>query len=89
MAVDGTRALYDYQGVEIRLTDERLAHILDHPEMVGMESEIPETLGNPESVVRSISDEQAHLYYRPYRVRRWERSSFAWWSRCSKVTLSS
>ena len=29
------RVIHDYQGVPIRLTDERLAHILEHPEMVG------------------------------------------------------
>jgi hypothetical protein len=29
------RVIHDYQGAPIRLTDERLAHILEHPEMVG------------------------------------------------------
>jgi len=29
------RVIHDYQGVSIRLTDERLAHILEHPEMAG------------------------------------------------------
>jgi len=29
------RVIHDYQGVSIRLTDERLAHILEHPEMEG------------------------------------------------------
>jgi hypothetical protein len=27
----------DYQGKGIRLTEERLAHILEHPEMTGMQ----------------------------------------------------
>lgn len=31
------KVLRDYQGTPIRLTDERLAHILEHPEMKGME----------------------------------------------------
>lgn len=48
----------------IRLTDERLAHILDHPEMSGMESEIGETLREPESVIQSRSDAETRLYYR-------------------------
>ncbi len=58
--------LRDHEGRAIRLTDERLAHILDHPEMEGMQSSISETLENPEKIVRSRSDEQAHLYYRAY-----------------------
>jgi hypothetical protein len=30
------RILHDHQGLAIRLTDERMAHILDHPEMKGL-----------------------------------------------------
>jgi molybdopterin synthase catalytic subunit len=50
----------------IRLTSERLGHILEHPEMAGMENAISETLKNPERVVESVSDPLAHLYYRHY-----------------------
>jgi len=60
------RLLHDYQGVPIRLTDERLNHILEHPEMVGLEGVIGETLSQPETVLGSISDPDAHLYYRLY-----------------------
>ena len=60
------RVLHDYQGLSIRLTDERLAHILEHPEMVGLERAIEETLVQPQKVVESFSDPQAHLYYRFY-----------------------
>lgn len=60
------RILHDYQGVPIRLTDERLAHILEHPEMAGLEGAIEETLTHPEKVVESFSDPQARLYYRFY-----------------------
>jgi hypothetical protein len=60
------RILHDYQGLTIRLTDERLAHILEHPEMNGMEAAIGETLLHPEQVVQSFSDPEAHLYYRHY-----------------------
>lgn len=56
----------DYQGKGIRLTEERLAHILEHPEMRGMESQIPETLLRPERVLESLSDPGARLYYRMY-----------------------
>ena len=38
------KRLVDYQGRTVRLTDERVQHILDHPEMVGMEAAIEQTL---------------------------------------------
>jgi hypothetical protein len=60
------RTLRDFQGLAIRLTDERLAHILEHPELVGMESAIEQTLARPERVIESFSDPRAHLYYRYY-----------------------
>lgn len=56
----------DYRGNRVRLTEERLAHILEHPEMRGMEPRIAETLSTPEWVVESLSDAQARLYYRFY-----------------------
>lgn len=60
------KTLKDFQGLTIRLTDERLAHILGHPEMGGMERAIEEALVRPERVVESFSDPQSHLYYRFY-----------------------
>ena len=60
----------DYEGRAIRLTDERLAHILEHPEMQGMEDRIAETLLRPERVLESLSDPQARLYYRMYVATR-------------------
>ena len=36
----------DYQGIRIRLTEERLAHILEHPEMKDVEPRIQQTLAN-------------------------------------------
>ena len=56
----------DYEGRLIRLTDERLKHILEHPEMKGMIKTIKETLCEPQKVVESSSDTQAQLYYRFY-----------------------
>ena len=50
----------------IRLTDVRLAHILEHPEMVEYERAIHETLAQPDRVIESLSDSQARLYYRFY-----------------------
>jgi len=60
------RILRDFQGLAIRLTDERLAHILEHPEMIGMEYAVEQTLSHPEQVVESLSDPTARLYYRFY-----------------------
>ena len=42
------RIIHDYQGVSVRLTDERLAHILGHPEMEGLQGAIEDTLTHPE-----------------------------------------
>lgn len=60
------RLLRDFQGLAIRLTDERRAHILEHPEMVSMEAAIEEALQQPERVVQSFSDPAARLYDRFY-----------------------
>lgn len=60
------KVVRDYQGTAVRLTEERLAHILEHPEMAGMEAAIERTLMLPERVVQSFSDPEAHLHYRYY-----------------------
>lgn len=60
------KILHDYRGLAIRLTDERLAHIHEHPEMLRLDTAIEETLAHPQFVVQSASDEQASLYYRFY-----------------------
>jgi len=56
--------LRDFHGREIRLTAERLAHILEHPEMRGQEQRIAETLLTPHSVILSYHDPAVHLYHR-------------------------
>jgi hypothetical protein len=60
------RIIHDFRGLAVRLTDERLAHILEHPEMEGLAGAIEETLKHPETVIESLSDAQARLYYRFY-----------------------
>ncbi len=60
------QVLPDFQGPSVRLTDERLAHILGHAEMAGMEAVIGETLLRPQRVVQSVSDPLARQYYRFY-----------------------
>jgi hypothetical protein len=57
----------DLWGVPIRVSEERLAHLNDeHPEMVGQESLIVETLAEPDAVVQSQSDPDVRLYHRLY-----------------------
>lgn len=56
------KLLHDYEGRAIRLTDERLKHILEHPEMKGMSGAIEETGVRPKRVIQSMSDPEAHLY---------------------------
>ena len=58
--------LIDFQGQNVRLTDERLAHILEHPEMTDRERALEETLREPQLVIRSRSDDTANLNYRYY-----------------------
>jgi len=45
------------------MTDERLAHILDHPEMKEMEVSIAEAVQQPQIVRRSNSDATVRLFY--------------------------
>ena len=56
----------DYRGRSIRLTEERRAHILEHPEMKGRIRSIKETLLEPQRVIQSLSDKDTSLYYRFY-----------------------
>ena len=58
------RIFTNYEGRQVRLTDERLRHILLHPEMAGVESMIEAALLEPEFVIQSLWDDQAFLYYR-------------------------
>ncbi len=58
--------LTDYAGNIIRLTDERLVHIKEHPEMLMHIPKINETLTVPDIVVKSKSDEEIRLYYKSY-----------------------
>lgn len=60
------RVIRDYEERLIRLTSERIKHILEHPEMAGMMGKMEQTLLQPERVMQSMSDEAARLYYRYY-----------------------
>ncbi len=61
--------LTDIYGREIRLSDERLAHIeADHPEMTGQIEKITETLSQPDIIVKSRTDFEVELFYRYYLI---------------------
>ncbi len=60
------RILTDYQNCSVRLTPERLTHILKHLEMTSLEDKIKETLQNPEQVRRSNTDQTVLLNYHYY-----------------------
>lgn len=60
------KILEDCFGHQVRLTDERLAHILEHPEMKGMGEEIGHVLRQPQLVRCSRSDTVVRLFYEFY-----------------------
>ena len=55
------KVIWDCFGRAVRLTDERLAHILQHLELAGMEEEISRVLQAPAEVRVSRSDETVQL----------------------------
>ena len=61
-----TQVLTDYRGVVVRLTAERLGHVLAHPEMVTLADAIAVVLRSPAQVTQSRSDPEVRLYYRHY-----------------------
>ena len=60
------KTLTDCFGRKVRLTDERLAHILAHAEMTGMAAELERVLRRPQLVRRSRSDTAVRLFYEFY-----------------------
>lgn len=65
-AYQGMKTIQDCFGHAVRVTDERMAHILEHPEMKGMAAEIERVLGAPQTVRRSRSDDAVRLFYEFY-----------------------
>jgi len=68
MSNDNITILTDHEGREIRLTDERREHILEHLEMVDQFERIAETVNNPETVVATKVDDTVHVYHRYYET---------------------
>ena len=60
------KLLTDCFGRTVRLTDERLAHILEHPELREMEEKIARVLNVPAEVRISRTDETVQLFYNYY-----------------------
>ena len=60
------KTLQDCFGQQVRLTNERLAHILEHPEMKDMGAEIERVLRQPQLVRLSRSDAAVQLFYEFY-----------------------
>jgi hypothetical protein len=60
------RILEDCFGRKVRLTDERLAHILEHPEMIGLAEEVELVLRQPLLVRCSRTDDAVRLFYEFY-----------------------
>jgi len=63
MALD----LRDVWGNSIIITEERKAHLLEHPEMQEQENRLAETLLEPDTVIQSQSDNTVRLFHRFYR----------------------
>jgi hypothetical protein len=60
------KKLQDRFGRIVRLTEERTAHILEHPELVGQLDKLGEVLQEPDVIVRSLRDAEVHLYHKHY-----------------------
>ena len=60
------KVIQDCFGTSVRLTDERLTHILGHAEMVGMADKLERVLQRPSEVRRSRSDDDVKLFYEFY-----------------------
>lgn len=58
--------LQDSFGRTVRLTDERIAHILEHDEMAGQLDKVEQTVREPDVVLRSLHDPDVHLYHKHY-----------------------
>ncbi len=58
--------LRDVWGNSVSLTDERKAHLLEHPEMRGQEDKLAEALLAPDVVIQSLSDDTVRLFHRSY-----------------------
>ncbi|MCI0439091.1 MAG: hypothetical protein L0177_08155 [Chloroflexi bacterium] len=63
----------DFEGRQVRLTDERISHIMEqgHYQIFEIPNAIADTLASPHRVVQSIRREQVKLYHRWYTGTRY------------------
>ena len=61
------RIIKDYEGRDIRLTDERVAHFVRRLVRCGLFDKLDETISDPDFVVQSTSDPLAAICYHYYR----------------------
>ncbi len=78
----------DHLGRSVVLTENRLEHVMEHPEMSNLDAEIEEVLKRPSFVRRSRTDPRVELFYRYYEntivggkwlcavVKYWETDAF-------------
>jgi hypothetical protein len=59
-----TQILPDVFGNEVRFTEERRAHVYQHPEMRNLIGQVADVLAEPDVVLESRSDPSALLFYR-------------------------
>ena len=59
----------DLWGNSLRLTDERINHILEHPEMIDEMDKITDTLIDPDYVIQSKSDNDVILFNKFYIMK--------------------
>ena len=61
----------DKTGRELRMTDYNWDHIIKrHPEISSEKEKIIETLEKPDTITKSLKDENARYYYKYYKNRR-------------------
>ena len=60
------KTVTDCFGREVRVTDERMAHILEPPELKAMDCEVGVVLRKPQFVRPSRSDTSVRLFYAFY-----------------------
>jgi hypothetical protein len=80
------KSVADCFGRKIRLTDERMAHTLEHPEMKEMGMEIERVLRKPQLVRRSRSDATARLFMNFTRRQLWVANGCVLWLNMWRTT---
>src|SRR3954464_10031208 len=60
------KTFQDRFGRNVRLTEERSAHILEHSEMRGQLDKLAEVLREPDVIIRGQRDLNVHLYQKHY-----------------------